>query len=341
MKKPLVTVFIPIYNCEKYLKECLDSIINQTYKNLDILLIDDGSTDNSLNIIGKYNDDRIRIIKNKENMGIPFVRNIGLNEAKGKYLAIMDSDDIALLNRIEEQVKFLELNEHIDGIGSYYKIIGRKINRNVKLTSDLEEIKIGLIFANQIGNPTGMIRMDRIRALGLHYNNKYFVAQDYDFWFQLSKVGNITIIPKVLLKYRVGHGNISKTSKVKKSNERKKILDLIHNDILDYYEFEFTDAEKKLFNNLFSDNSQNDFVYNNKFEIKEMIEKMIYINNKKSIFNEYKFNKIIKKYIFSSISIQKINLNKKIDLINLLLKRDIKYIIKIIIKDFYYKIILN
>src|SRR5690606_28917246 len=114
MREPLVTVFMPVYNSEQYIREALESILNQTYQNLDILLVDDGSTDRSVEIIKSYQDTRIRLIQNEKNMGIPYTRNVGLKEAKGKYIAIMDSDDIAVSNRIERQIQYLETNPHID-----------------------------------------------------------------------------------------------------------------------------------------------------------------------------------------------------------------------------------
>src|SRR5690625_1414914 len=90
MDYPLVTVFMPVFNAERYISEALESIFNQTYGNLEILLVDDGSTDDSVNIINSYKDTRIRLIQNVRNRGIPYTRNIGLKEAKGKYIVIMD-----------------------------------------------------------------------------------------------------------------------------------------------------------------------------------------------------------------------------------------------------------
>ena len=86
----MVTVFIPLYNTEKYIRESLESILNQTYSNLEILIVDDGSTDQSINIVSSFTDSRIRLIKNIENKGIPYTRNVGLNEANGEYMVIMD-----------------------------------------------------------------------------------------------------------------------------------------------------------------------------------------------------------------------------------------------------------
>src|SRR5699024_5828808 len=113
-----------VYNAEKYIKESLESILDQTYLNLEILLVDDGSTDRTVELIESYNDPRINLNKNNKNRGIPYTRNIGLSQAKGKYLAVMDSDDISYETRIEKQVCFLEYHTNVDALGTYYEIIG-------------------------------------------------------------------------------------------------------------------------------------------------------------------------------------------------------------------------
>jgi glycosyltransferase involved in cell wall biosynthesis len=109
---PKVTVLMSVYNGEEHLREAIDSILNQTYKNFEFLIIDDGSTDGSVNIIRSYLDPRIRLIKNKKNIGITRSLNKGLKLARGEYIARMDDDDIAFPERLEKQVRFL--NEHVN-----------------------------------------------------------------------------------------------------------------------------------------------------------------------------------------------------------------------------------
>ncbi|CAG9606590.1 glycosyltransferase family 2 protein [Pseudoneobacillus rhizosphaerae] len=229
MENPLVSVFMPVFNCEKYIKESLESILNQTYSNLEILIIDDGSTDNTIEIISSYNDKRIRLLKNGENKGIPFTRNRGLEESKGKYMAIMDADDIAFLNRIERQVNYMEVNKDIDVVASYFNIFGGRIKKSYKpkLFSP-EEISAKLIFSNPIGNSTAFIRLETIKINKLKYNANYFVAQDYDMWVQISKVGKISILPEILLEYRISSNNITKKSTKNSLLQRKRVIDSIN-----------------------------------------------------------------------------------------------------------------
>jgi len=113
VKNSLVTVLMPVYNGEKYLNEAIDSILNQTYTNFEFLIINDGSTDRSVEIIKGYNDSRIKLIHNKKNMGLVYTLNRGLALALGKYIVRMDADDISLPNRFKLQLDFMEINTEV------------------------------------------------------------------------------------------------------------------------------------------------------------------------------------------------------------------------------------
>ena len=110
MKNPLVSILMPVYNSEKYLREAIKSILNQTFTNFELIIINDGSTDNSLKIIKSFKDNRIKIIKNKGNLGLIKTLNKGIDLAQGKYIARMDADDIAMPKRLEKQIAFFNEN---------------------------------------------------------------------------------------------------------------------------------------------------------------------------------------------------------------------------------------
>lgn len=304
-EKPLVTVFMAAYNSQDHIRKSLESILNQTYENLEILIIDDGSIDNTVNIIKSYNDKRIRIIENKVNKGIPFTRNLGIKESKGKYMAVMDSDDISDITRIEKQVKILEEHEEIDVVASYFTVfkndkqidnkislknISKKITRYKSLNS--EEIKCSLIFSCVIGNPTSMIRLDTLRNHNISYDEKCFIAQDYRMWSEISKIGRFYMIEESLLNYRDGHSNISKISRDKKYN-RKIIIDNIHNDLLEFYKFELTSYEKIIFNEFFNEDCRDVLNEIDISEIKNILDKLIYQNKNNNTFNNEVFIKVI------------------------------------------------
>lgn len=303
MGLPLVTVFMAVYNAEEYISSSLESILNQSYKNLEILIVDDCSDDESIKIISSYNDPRIKLIKNNENMGIPFTRNIGLSNANGKYMAVMDSDDISYLTRIERQVKYLEENPTIDAIGTYYRIMGNKISRKIKSKFKTpEELSILLLFSSPIANPTSMIRMETIRKNDIIYNNNYFVAQDYDLWCQISKVGKLAILPEVLFKYRKGHLNISKLSKEKKSKQREEIINNIHESVIRYYSIQFNEQDIRNFNQLFSDNP-NQGSSNLQWEIiSDLYNVLIKFNDKNDKFDEKTYSEVVKSSFVIAIS---------------------------------------
>lgn len=313
IKSPLVTVLIPMYNCEKYIKDSLNSIINQTYSNLEILIIDDGSTDRSVEIVKSYSDSRIRLIESKENRGIPFTRNLGLNNTRGKYVAMMDADDISLLNRIEKQVDFMESNQNIDVLGTYYEVFGQGVSKKTpgEFKSAMD-IKIGLLFFNQIANPTTIIRVETLKKNDLSYNLDYFVAQDYDMWVQISKIGNLFVLPEVLLKYRVGHMNITKKTKKGKVSARKEVINSIHKDILSFYQFNLSNDELIIYNDFFNDNDQGDINQNSVTSIEKVLIKLIDLNKETQTFNENNFIEVMKKSIFTSLSIHNFSVKQKI-----------------------------
>lgn len=340
-RKPLVTVFMPVYNSEQYLKEAIESIINQTYKNLELLLVDDGSTDSSVDIINSFSDERIRLIKNKQNMGIPFTRNVGLKEANGKYIAIMDSDDIALPTRIEKQVEFMEKNKHIDAAGSYYYQFGGKFMKKVKspfIRSD--ELKIMLLFYNPIANPSVILRKETFEKYKLRYNLDFFVAQDYEMWSQIIKVGNLCIIPEYLLKYRFGHDNITKKSFQEKLNKRIQLIDRIHRDLLYYFGFNLDEEEIKTFNDFFTESYKGRV--SSIENLKKVIRKLREINQKQKIFEHTNFDKILDYCIVIALEHQRLPVKLKLNLYNeLSTHKHMKDRLQLFIKHYYHEFLFS
>ena len=313
MDNPLVSVFIPVYNSENYISDTLESILNQTYENLEILIVDDGSTDRSVEKIRQYRDVRIRLLQNGENRGIPFTRNVGLQEARGKYVAIMDSDDIAYPERIERQVAYLETHEEIDAVGSFYIQFGGRFRKRVKSRFvDHEELRIMLLFYNPIANPSVMLRKSSLEKRNLRYHEEYFVAQDYQLWSQLSKTGKIEIMPEFLLKYRFGHENISKRSNRDKLSRRKALIDAIHKDLIEYYGIGLSREEMEVFNNFFSENEGG--TKPEPAEVLSLIKKLKDWNHTNKIFNDEKFREVLDYCIILAINRQKFSLPDKLKL---------------------------
>lgn len=202
---PLVSVIMPIYNAEKYVRIAIDSILNQTYSNLELILIDDCPTDTTMHIVNNINDVRIRIIHNSENKGIAYSRNQGLNNSRGKYIAIMDDDDVSMPQRLEKQIAFLEANEDIDILGARHEIINSKgelIKPSYAALYNPNYIKAMYLFRNVYANSTIMLRKDVLDKYKFQFMDNCLGMEDFRFWIECSKVCKMTAIDDVVLQYR-------------------------------------------------------------------------------------------------------------------------------------------
>ncbi len=208
---PLISVLIPTYNCEAYVYDALKSVLDQTYTNFECIIIDDCSTDKTVNIIKSFNDERIQLIIKSKNSGYTNSLNQGLTIANGKYIARMDGDDISLPNRFEKQVEVLESNSDIVVCGSIFQIIDSETI--IKAPEHHEAIKTELLKESCIGHPTSMIRKSILDKYTIRYDTSYEPAEDYDLWVRLSQKGKLYNIQEVLFKYRVHDNQVSITRK--------------------------------------------------------------------------------------------------------------------------------
>lgn len=208
-QEPMISVIMPVYNAQQYLREAIDSVLDQTFSDFEFIIFDDGSTDESLKIIQSYQDPRIRLISGKGNRKLVPPLNEAMQMAKGKYLARMDSDDISLSNRFEEQVAFMEKNPDIDVCGTFFRTIGGRVNLSkVYPIFDLE-IKLAMLFYCPFAHPTVMMRRSTMINKCFFYDKQFLYAEDYDLWSRMSAFGcTFHNIPEVLLRYRVGHLHI-------------------------------------------------------------------------------------------------------------------------------------
>ena len=197
-----------VYNGEKYLREAIDSILNQTFTDFEFIIINDGSTDSTKDIILSYNDKRIKLINNEKNLFLATSLNKGIKLAKGKYIARMDADDISLPERFEIQYKFMEENQDIDICGTWFQMFGDE-NRIVKHPETNDEIKFAMFNNSALGHPT-IIFNSRIKPLFV-YEEKQLGFEDYKLWLNLAISVKISNIQKVLLKYRWHNKNMTQT----------------------------------------------------------------------------------------------------------------------------------
>ena len=206
---PRVSVLMPVYNGELYLAEAVDSILNQTYTNFEFLIIDDGSTDSSAELIKSYDDHRIQLISLPCNNGLVNALNMGLDLARGEYIARMDADDISVPERFERQVHFMDANPDIVVGGSWLETFDGVKQKVWAPPLTNEEIKSFLLFESVIYHPTVIMRKSIFSDSSVLYSSEYPHAEDYELWSRLSRSCRFANIGKVLLKYRLHNNNVS------------------------------------------------------------------------------------------------------------------------------------
>jgi glycosyltransferase involved in cell wall biosynthesis len=222
MNNPKISVIMPFYNCEKFLDEAVSSILNQTFSDFELIIINDASTDRSDEVMQKYlKDSRIVYILNKENKRITYNLNIGLDMAKADIVARMDGDDISELERFQEQYEFLKENKNVSLVGSYAELInqdGKYLGRKIK-PLDTEGAKKDIFLYSPFIHPAVMFRKQVILDLG-KYDENYPLCEDYELWFRLIYSGYKTAnIPRELLKYRIHENSSNKhLTEVEKNN---------------------------------------------------------------------------------------------------------------------------
>lgn len=239
--KPLVTIVLPCYNAEKYLRECITSVLVQTFTKFELLIVNDGSTDGTFDIIRQFSDKRIISIHNERNEGITNSLNKGIQLARGKYIARIDADDLMHEERLQKQVAFLENNKNKDivMVGSHHYVIdelGKQIGlKQYPITCN--EIKVLAHFQNPFSHPSVMFRSIIFKKI--RYTNRYRHAEDYNLWFRILKGHHVANIPEMLTHYRIHKSNISQQSK----EEQKKNTAALLSKELDKLGIEHTAAD--------------------------------------------------------------------------------------------------
>lgn len=202
MINPEITVLMPVYNAEAYIDQAIESILKQTFEAYEFIIINDGSTDRSWQVILTFSDNRIVYKNHSQNQGLISTLNEGIEIAKGKYIARMDNDDISVSTRLEKQYLFMEANPEIDILGSWFSVIGSDIKKTLPVSD--AECKVKLLQNNVFGHPTMFIRKDSLLRSGLKYNSSCLHAEDYRLWIDSAIKGlKFANLPEILLNYRI------------------------------------------------------------------------------------------------------------------------------------------
>lgn len=210
---PIVSVLVPVFDADRYLESCVESLLNQTLRSCEFLFCDDRSRDGSLERLRALagRDHRIRVFANEENLGVAATRNRLFPEARGTYIAVMDADDITLPERLERQVSFLERHPEVVCVGSHHAVIDQdsRLMNYVEVPSDDATIQdLALAGHGSICHPSATIRASALRRIG-GYCEDFRSAADLDLFLRLGEVGHLSNLDEVLLCYRIHARSVS------------------------------------------------------------------------------------------------------------------------------------
>lgn len=228
---PRITVLMTTYNGEAYLRECIDSVLSQTYRDFEFLIIDDCSADSTVDIIKSYKDSRVRLINNHKNLSQVRSLNVGLEKAVGEYVARIDQDDLMAKNRLRRQLDFLDKAPGITVVGTWGEVIGEsgKVFERTRLPIRNAEILGSALFCGYfLMHPSVMFRKDSVVSVG-KYNESLPFSEDFDLWTRfLLKKYKLANIPEFLTKFRYHKKSSSRQfSEVQLNNARTSISDFI------------------------------------------------------------------------------------------------------------------
>jgi len=307
LNNPLCSVIMSVYNGSAFLKDSILSILNQTFIDFEFIIINDASTDNSEEIINSFNDSRIVYLKNDENLGLAASLNKAIKISKGKYIARMDDDDIALNNRLQKQVDFLTRNPEFGIVGAYAELFSDKTGIR-KHASISDELKVRTLFSCQFCHPTVMFQKKNVDGQNIRYNEDFRTAQDYELWSRLVNVTDFYTIPEVLLMYRVHNNQISTSKREIQFNATKKI----HSEMLNRMGVNPTANESALHLELASFNFT--FNQNKVIEIGNYLKKLIQSNEHTLYFPKVYFSRFISEYYYNILQNSITNKLKRIGL---------------------------
>ena len=242
-RNPRVTVLMPMRDAAQFLRAAMQSILTQTEGDVEFLVIDDGSGDDSLEIASSLADDRTRIVADGRHLGLVARLNQGLDMANTEFVARMDADDIAVRQRLARQLAYMDANPDVTICGSWYTAFrGERTVWRARLPENHERLRALSLFASPFAHPTVMIRRRPFDAAGLRYDDAMETAEDYDLWERAGARVRLANVPEFLLSYRV-HG--SQVSAMHRERQRT-VSDRVRRRALERYGIDFDDEDLAL-----------------------------------------------------------------------------------------------
>ncbi len=288
MSNPLVSIVMPVFNSEKFVGEAVESLLSQTFKDFELIIVDDGSTDKSAEIISTFQDSRIRILSNLKNRGIVFSRNRGLKDIRGKFYAPFDSDDVARPDKFEKQIDFLNKNPEFAMIGSWANLIdehGEKLPKKWKLKAKPEHIPPIMLFRNYFVHSSILVRKEFIE--NIVYEDGFDVVEDYKFCADLAFGSRVVNYPDYLLKYR-----FHSKSAMRKDRQRMRNQDIkIYRYLFDKLEIKLSESD---LNSIFAlKGERNTGALDELIDIEKFLIRIIRQNNQLQLFNHKELEKTV------------------------------------------------
>ena len=222
---PVVTVLMAVYNDRRFLPEAVESILLQSFRDFELLVIDDGSTDGCAEYLSTLHDPRVRVVRHPQNLGLTKSLNHGLGLAAGNFVARMDADDVAMHHRLERQVDFLRLHPGIGIVGSSRLIIDEKgaVLATAPALQDDVRIRWKCLLGNPFAHPAVMLRRDVLEPHGMRYEETCRTAQDYELWTRLLSVTRGANLAEPLLRYRLHDRSVGRVYKAEQLQNHDRI----------------------------------------------------------------------------------------------------------------------
>jgi glycosyltransferase involved in cell wall biosynthesis len=238
-KDPRVTVLLPVYQGRTFLGEALDSILVQTFRDFELLVVDDGSTDGTAELLDACDDPRLRVIRQDRNRGLVASLNRGLDEARGEIIARMDADDLSLPDRLRRQVDFLDAHPEVGACGAWMRTLGPAQEVQEEYPSRPEDIRCRMLFAPPLPHAASCLRRSLFESHGLRYDPRYLHAEDYDLWRRAAECFPLTNLGEVLYRHRIHETSVCQ----RHAEVQNRSLARIHRQLLAALHLVPTEAE--------------------------------------------------------------------------------------------------